>query len=79
MKNITLFYRDASNYKFTPTIEVEDDIAAKFHEGQEDAHITELGLSEKEWESPEYRNGYKWNEDDDHYLVDILEIKEIGE
>lgn len=79
MYKVGVLYRDASNYKFYPEIKVIGELLAqnKIAAGAEDVHITQLGLTKKEWRDPKYRSGYKWLKDDDHYLVDIVSVEKI--
>lgn len=80
MFEVGIFYRDASNYKFNSTVLVSGELITKNNiaAGRQDIPVTELGITEQEWrDGDEYRGGYKWSEEDDHYLVDITSVEEV--
>ena len=70
LKKVTIYYRDASNYKFSNIITVNAELLADKTIGEE-YEVTQLGLSEDEWKDPKYRNGSPWDDEDDHTFVTL--------
>lgn len=69
MRTGTFLYRDGANYKFTFTADIPDDMKV----GEETTY-EELGLTQEEFFNDIV--GYKYDEEFDHNIVELIKIEE---